>query len=129
LTSKRYLVDRVKDRQRNRAPSPAPYDERRILFDFNQEAREAASVEQLYQTTAAKISEALETADAALLVRDETSGDYVCRFSTTRTEVLRLACDAFVVKRLRHLSEPLLLEAADFAAWARGLDATARAAR
>src|SRR5690242_3495906 len=44
---KRHLLPRLE-----RYFSPAPYDERRILFDLGQEVHSATSIEQLYQAIA-----------------------------------------------------------------------------
>src|SRR5262245_16831427 len=65
--------------------SPAPYDERRILFDLSQEARAAASIDQLYSSIAARIGESFETSAVSIFVREEQTSDYVCRVSTRQT--------------------------------------------
>src|SRR5437762_3282688 len=102
--------------------SPAPYDERRILFDLGQEARAAINTDQLYKLIVNRIGTALETENVSIFVRDEVSGDYVCRISDplptpqphsgdeeehnlVAESEPRLAFlkDAFVVKRLNHL--------------------------
>jgi sigma-B regulation protein RsbU (phosphoserine phosphatase) len=118
--------------------SPLPYDERRILFDLSQEAHTATGINELYVSIAKRIAEALEADDVSIFVREEGSGDYVCRVSSSRdttvqhgaqsadewagpADKVRLARDAFVVKRLRSLSSPLVVEPSEFGAWSRAL--------
>jgi sigma-B regulation protein RsbU (phosphoserine phosphatase) len=103
--------------------SPLPYDERRMLFDLSREARAANGIDQLYASVARRIAESLEADEVSIFVREEGSGDYVCRVSTTRAQGVRLARDAFVVKRLSSLSAPLVIEASEFGAWSRALAA------
>jgi sigma-B regulation protein RsbU (phosphoserine phosphatase) len=121
--------------------SPAPYDERRILFDLGQEARAATNMNQLYKSIVDKIGDALQTESVSIFVRDEETGDYVCRICAPQRGALnrdernggglvvreemtggpRLALrdDAFVVKRLHRLTTPWVIEEADFDAWER----------
>jgi sigma-B regulation protein RsbU (phosphoserine phosphatase) len=116
--------------------SPAPYDEHRILFDLGQEARTAESVDQLYESIAARIGESFEAACVSIFVREEESGDYVCRVSSPPPDAspspkredalgngapLKFARDAFVVRRLTGLSKPLVIDAAELEAWAQAL--------
>src|SRR5215207_8296592 len=118
--------------------SPLPYDERRMLFDLGQEARAATSIDELYGSVARRIAEALGTDDVSIFVREEASGDYLCRVSSSRAAAetpgllavgewapsareVKLARDSFVVKRLRSLSGPLVVEATAFDAWSRAL--------
>lgn len=61
--------------------TPARYDERRILFDLGQQARAATNLDELYSLIVTNIGEALETENVSILVRDDASGDYVCRIS------------------------------------------------
>jgi phosphoserine phosphatase RsbU/P len=119
--------------------SPAPYDERRILFDLGQEARAATNMDQLYNSIVRKIGDALETESVSIFVRNDETGEYVCRISCSsqrslhrtydpRSEIpeetvlrpgLSLGRDAFVVKRLHRLTTPWVIEEADFDAWER----------
>ena len=116
--------------------SPVPYDERRMLFDLSQEASAAGGIDELYRSVARRIAEALEADDVSIFVREEAGGDYVCRVSSSRAAArpgagewdvpereVRLGRDAFVVKRLRSLSGPLVVEPAELAAWSRALAA------
>jgi sigma-B regulation protein RsbU (phosphoserine phosphatase) len=110
--------------------SPLPYDERRILFNLSQEARTATDINDLYASVAKRIAEALEADDVSIFVREEAGGDYVCRVSSRGAggwdgpaHEVRLGRDAFVVKRLRSLSAPLVIEPSEFAAWSRALAA------
>lgn len=114
--------------------TPAPYDERRILFDLGQQARAATNIDELYKLIVTNIGEALETGNVYILIRDDATGDYVCRVSRIAsseiradgpgemgerafTPVLSLPRDGFAVKRLQSLSMPLVITAADFDAW------------
>jgi sigma-B regulation protein RsbU (phosphoserine phosphatase) len=104
------------------------YDERRILFDLGQAARASATLEQLFKLVVRQIEDALQTTSVAILVRDEVTGDYVCRISSQRhlsqdaqAEQLSLSSDAFIVKRLRNLSAPLGVNPQEFDAWIRAL--------
>jgi sigma-B regulation protein RsbU (phosphoserine phosphatase) len=110
--------------------SPEVYDERRILFDLGQAARASATLEQLFKLVVRQIEDALQTTCVAILVRDEPSGDYLCRISSqslkpnlpgNKTEQLSLSKDAFIVKRLRNLSAPLGMNPQEFEAWTRSL--------
>ena len=104
------------------------YDERRILFDLGQAARASTTLEQLFKLVVRQIEDALQTTSVAILVRDESTGDYVCRISSqrhpppdTQVEQLSLSSDAFIVKRLRNLSAPLGVNPQEFEAWMRAL--------
>jgi sigma-B regulation protein RsbU (phosphoserine phosphatase) len=112
------------------------YDERRILFDLGQAARAVTSIEQLFQLVVKQIEEALHTTNISIFVRDDESGDYVCRIFSAehlagdahgseiahgQTKQLGLACDSFIVKRLRNLSAPLGVDPLEFESWKRAL--------
>ena len=114
--------------------SPAPYDEHRIFFDLGQEARTAGSIDHLYESIAARISESFEAGYVSIFTREEESGDYLCRVSSaqraafqsaelsaadehTTQQPLKISRDAFVVKRLNSLSNPLVIEAAELETW------------
>ena len=123
------------------------YDERRILFDLGQAARGATNINELYELTVKEMATALGTPHVAIFVRDEKTGDYVCRvsgvslasrqgtghssdgpeqFAKARNYVL--AKDALVVKRLRNLSAPMSIAMRDLETWQRAL-ATSEPAR
>jgi sigma-B regulation protein RsbU (phosphoserine phosphatase) len=117
--------------------SPAPYDERRILFDLGQEARAATNMDQLYNSIVNKIGDALETESVSIFVRDDETGEYVCRICAPQRSLhktyeprrgsreaavmpgLSLGRNAFVVKRLHRLTTPWVIEEADLDAWER----------
>jgi sigma-B regulation protein RsbU (phosphoserine phosphatase) len=106
--------------------SPTPYDGRRMLFDLSQEAHAAKGIDELYDAVARRIAESLGVGDVSIFVREEVSGDYLCRVSSARDtprphQGMRLTRDAFVVKRLRSLSAPLVVEPTAFAAWSKAL--------
>jgi phosphoserine phosphatase RsbU/P len=125
--------------------SPAPYDEHRILFDLGQEARTADSIDHLYESIAARIGESFEAGYVSIFTREEESGDYLCRISSRRLEAfqpgerrpadeqaehsLKLFRDAFVVKRLNSLSNPLVIEAAELETWTQAFSLASPAVR
>ena len=129
---KRLLLPRLERRF-----SPAPYDEHRIFFDLGQEARAAESIDHLYESIAARIGESFEAGHVSIFTREEESGDYLCRVSSSRPAAfqsgeydaadeqaegpLKLSRDAFVVKRLNRLSNPLVIEAAELETWTQAL--------
>jgi sigma-B regulation protein RsbU (phosphoserine phosphatase) len=133
LFIKRRLLPRLERRF-----SPAPYDEHRIFFDLGQEARTAANIVQLYASIAARIGESFEAASVSIFVREEESGDYLCRVLYSLPEAsqpagregtdekateqpLKFPRDAFVVKRLNSLSTPLAIQTAEFETWEQAL--------
>jgi sigma-B regulation protein RsbU (phosphoserine phosphatase) len=124
--------------------SPAPYDERRILFDLGQEARAATNIDHLYKSIVGRISEALGTENVSIFALDDRTGHYFCRISSTdlaphqagehqdkTTAAARpvIRRDAFVVRRLQHMTNPLVIEEAELESWDRALDFVSRATR
>ena len=129
--------------------SPPDYDERRILFDLGQEARQATNIDHLYQSLVNQIRAALQAETVSIFVRDDETGDFVRRISTdgkgekkslpatgdgeSVTEAGNwLSRDAFVVKRVQHLSTPMPLAPEEFEAWKKalvGFPASVREAR
>jgi sigma-B regulation protein RsbU (phosphoserine phosphatase) len=120
--------------------SPKAYDERRILLDLGDAARRSSNVNQLYKLIIKMIGGALGIESVSIFVRDEATGDFVCRIRSqeegatvdgkrpmfnsllpTSEERLILPGDAFVVKRLRHLAIPLKIEQHDMETWMRAL--------
>ena len=108
--------------------APAPYDERKIFFDLGQGSQHVASIDQLYQRVAEKVKNALDASNAAIFIRDDTSGNFNLRVLTGATET---ACDgkslqlnkrAFVVRRLMNLSTPLLIEPREIETWSQALN-------
>jgi phosphoserine phosphatase RsbU/P len=141
---RRYLLPRIE-----RYFSPVKYDERRILFDLGQEARRATDIDHLFGLIIGQIGGALQATDASLFVRDEATGDYVCRASSSRAQsvsdlspggdlangepetgsLLMLARDAFVVRRLRSMEQPMEIGPSDFETWERFLASASAAQR
>jgi sigma-B regulation protein RsbU (phosphoserine phosphatase) len=127
------------ERALERRFSPAPYDERRILFDLGQEARTAINIDQLYKSIVNRIAAALETENVSIFVRDDTTGDYVCRISATQVSQhetsdplrprLTFARTAFIIKRLQHLANPLVIEAAELESWDRAFSSAPKSVR
>jgi phosphoserine phosphatase RsbU/P len=124
--------------------SPGAYDERRILLDLSDAARRAANVDQLYNLIIKMIGGALGIQNVSIFVREDATGDFVCRITSreqaaaearplfgsvriTSGEPLVLSGDAFVVKRLRHLAIPLKIEQHDMETWMRALMGEPRA--
>ncbi|MCP9496319.1 MAG: PP2C family protein-serine/threonine phosphatase [Pyrinomonadaceae bacterium MAG19_C2-C3] len=107
------------------------YDERRILFDLGQAARGVTNTNQIYDFVVREIADALRATNVSVFVRDEMTGDYVCRVSSEKLEVhhgaatpvsdrLTLQGNALIVKRLHGLTAPLGLTPADLETWRRG---------
>jgi sigma-B regulation protein RsbU (phosphoserine phosphatase) len=121
--------------------SPAEYDDRRILFDLGQEARSATSLDNLYDSIVQRIKDALETENVSIFVRDDETGDYVCRISTHGCEGepgnrsnatasrLSIAREAFIITRLRNLMTPLVIEPEEFETWERAFESSSSAVR
>ncbi|HLL74399.1 MAG TPA: SpoIIE family protein phosphatase [Pyrinomonadaceae bacterium] len=129
--------------------SPAAYDEHRILFDLGQEAHAAATTDQLYHFIVNRIREAVDTDSVAVFVRDDATGDFVCRASTQRDarlaphqtvttgggepapdcSSLKLSRRAFTVQRLQSLALPLSVTAEDFETWDRAFASEPDSAR
>src|SRR5688572_16248462 len=129
--------------------SPPDYDERRILFDLGQEARDATNIDNLYQSLVNQIRAALQAETVSIFVRDDETGDFVRRISTgVKSEKrsgakpgdrdlpaeanLVLSRDAFVIKRVQHLSTPMPLAPEEYDAWKKalaGFPASVREAR
>lgn len=112
------------------------YDEHRILNDLGHAARAVTTIEQLFKLVVDKIQDALHTESVSIFVRDDETGDYVCRLSqpadasTTAllsARPLQLQRDAFVVKRLRKLGIPLGVGPEDFEVWAQALSSDVQA--
>lgn len=113
---------------------PKPYEEKRIYSGLGQEVRTASSIDQLYQAIVCRIAQSFESNNVAILVRDEHSGDYICVASSSplagelyavkpnlkqTDNRVKLARNAFVVKRLNGLSTPLVIEASEIETWSR----------
>src|SRR5262245_20242158 len=126
--------------------SPAPYDEHRIFFDLGQEARKAGSIDHLYESIAARISESFEAGYVSIFTREEESGDYLCRVSSSQRaafqsveggaadeqasgQPLKISRDAFIVKRMNSLSIPLVIEAAELETWTQAFNFASPAVR
>ena len=124
--------------------SPPTYDDRRILLDLSEAARDATNTDQLYNYICEMIRDALRSENVSLFVREGARGDFVCRVSAepcaradadshARAEAqpsvreqaeatVSLPSDAFVVNRLRNLAIPLRIEPQDLETWMRALD-------
>jgi len=130
---KRYFLPRIE-----RYFSPVKYDERRILIELGQEARRAKDIDHLFRLIVGQIGEALQAADVSIFALEEATGDYALRASSSQTTaqpfsgdsdggepapkpLLTLARDAFVVRRLRHMAQPMEIGPRDFDAWDRFL--------
>ena len=127
--------------------SPPKYDERQILFDLGQEARAATNTDELYKLILSRIGEALQAENVSIFVRNDVSGDFVCRLSWAHAAAkqieaadksrdpassLVLSRDAFMITRLRRLVTPLVIEPGEYDTWQRALvsaSSTVREAR
>src|SRR5215813_1573243 len=123
--SRKYLLPRIEHYF-----LPAAYQERSVLFSLGQEARSATNIQELYAAIAARIAAAFEADNVSILVRSDASGDYEALVSSASSigdstlpqTKLKLARDAFVVKRLQGLSTPLVIEKTEFEIWNRAID-------
>ena len=133
LYLQRYALPRLALRR-----APPAYDEQRILLDLGHAARAATSIDELYKLIVRMIGDALHTESVSIFVRDDSTGDFVCRMSSLQLEnseagveererferataasepQLFLRRDAFVVNRLRNLAIPLSIEPKDWETW------------
>ena len=110
--------------------APAPYDERKIFFDLGQGSQHVTSIDQLYQRVAERVRNALDASNAAIFVRDDTSGHFKLRVlaaqgRSAETDLEGKRCQlsnrAFVVRRLMNLSTPLLIEPKEIETWSQAL--------
>lgn len=116
--------------------SPVKYDDRRILFDLGQEARAATDIAHLFRLIVERIGDALHAEDVSIFARDEKTGDFLLRVSSSREtddpdnplEAV-LSRDAFVIRRLRSVSQPLEIGEQDFDAWTRAMQSASPAHR
>lgn len=103
--------------------APPAYDEHRVLLDLSQESRAAQDVDQLYSLVVRRIGEVLKTEAVSILVRDDDTGEYVCRMATDAESTIdSLSPDTFVVRRLRGLATPLHVGPEDLDTWERAFD-------
>ena len=123
VLARRRLLPRIQRRYQ-----PAPYDERKIFFDLGPGTRHVTSIDQLYQNLAERVRDALNASNAAIFVRDETSGHFNLRVfsdqvhSTETAKPLQLNKRAFVVRRLVNLSTPLVIESKEIETWSQALN-------
>ena len=123
VLARRRLLPRIERRYQ-----PAPYDERKIFFDLGPGTQHVTSIDQLYQNLAERVRDALDASNAAIFVRDETSGDFNLRVfsdqahSTESAKPLHLNKRAFVVRRLVNLSTPLVIESKEIETWSQALN-------
>jgi sigma-B regulation protein RsbU (phosphoserine phosphatase) len=95
------------------------------MLDLSSAIRGASSVENLYESLVDAVARAFSTPAISLFIRDDDTGDFSCRISTavSRDAVsethaqLALSSDSFVIRRLKSLSSPLQLDAAELSAW------------
>jgi sigma-B regulation protein RsbU (phosphoserine phosphatase) len=126
VLARRQLLPRIE-----RYYEPPPYSERKIFFDLGQGTRHVATVDQLYQHLAAQIRNALDASNAAIFVRDDSSGDFNLRVLSAQGQAaeggpggkrLQLSKRAFVVRRLMNLSTPLVIEPREIEMWSQALN-------
>ena len=128
--------------------SPGEYDQQRILLDLGEAARYSNNISDVFKFSVDTIANALQATNVSILVRDETTGDFVLRSSSSHTKAtnavnpalnpltdelqVALPKEAFVVRRLANLASPLRLEKEDLDIWSRaaafiqGLDSEKR---
>ena len=140
-----YAVTRVLPELRRRH-SPAQYDQQRILLDLNDAARNSNNLTDVYGFSVETIAHALEASDVAILVSDQATGNLLLRSSSNKSLVLTngnadapdgsstssssngaaatsseltLARDAFVVRRLNKLTQPMRIDSGELDLWQR----------
>ena len=128
--------------------SPGAYDQQRILLDLGEAARYSNNISDVFKFSVDTIASALQATNVSILVRDETSGDFLLRSSSLHSKPadaadlasnqaaeeteIALPKEAFVVRRLANLASPLRLEKEDLDIWSRaaafiqGLDSEKR---
>ena len=128
------FVRRILPVLRRRA-SPVEYDHQRILLEFGDAARHSNNLADVYKFSVNTVAHALEVAKVSLLVRDQETGKFLLRSSSTELPAasaapidspaagtpapLVLGQDAFVVRRLNKLTAPLRIESEDLEVWQR----------
>jgi phosphoserine phosphatase RsbU/P len=134
-----FMVTRVLPEMKRRH-SPAQYDQQRILLDLNDAARHSNNLADVYSFSVQTIARALEAADVAILVSDQTTGNLLLR-SSSNEKLMRsngdpakadgaapdanpplqhsLARDAFVVRRLNKLNQPMRIDSGELDLWQR----------
>lgn len=114
-------------------PAPTPYDEGKIFFDLGHGTRNVTSVDQLYRNLADRIRVALDASNAAIFIRDDTTGDFRLKVASTAgahsieldqrgAKSFQLSNNAFVVRRLMNLSTPLVIEPKEIETWSQALN-------
>jgi serine phosphatase RsbU (regulator of sigma subunit) len=114
--------------QRRIVPKAVPT----FALDTRQAIRTANSVAEAYGMMVCSIAEFFHSPFVCLLVREESQQQYRCLAGTASFEagpLPVLACDAFVVRRLAGLNEPLTIEAGDLFAWVNPMALGSAAAR
>ncbi len=112
-------------------------EDRRFLLDLSGGVRAATNVVQLYEQVAGKIAREFRVDCVSLFIRDEATGDFVCRATygvplrqpESSAQAARLGGDDFVVRRLRHLASPLAVDPGSFDLWVCAAPTQAKASR
>ncbi|HJQ69662.1 MAG TPA: SpoIIE family protein phosphatase [Blastocatellia bacterium] len=99
------------------------YDAQQVLSELGQEIRAVPTVGQLLARAVAKIQTALHIETVAIFLRDDQTGNYACSISSRALEdttftsdldrSLVIPGDGFVVERMNHSSQPLVVESDD----------------
>lgn len=127
IVARRRLLPKIE-----RYYEPTPYDERKIFFDLGQGTQHITTIDHLYQQLADRIRTALDASNAAIFVRDDSSGNFNLRILSGQGSVaekepgskrLHLNKRAFVVRRLLNLSTPLVIESREIETWSLALNA------
>jgi hypothetical protein len=103
-------------------------EDRRFLLDLSGGVRAASNIVQLYEQVAGKVAREFRVDCVALFIRDDATGDFVCRAThggahDSSAPAPRLAGQDFVVRRLRHLDAPLAVDPRSFDLWVRAAPA------
>lgn len=99
------------------------YNSHQIIADLTDSLRSTTSLPQLCEQVATKIQSALQTENVAVLLRDDTTGNYLsaysCEFSSTDGNAVvcqqpfRLRRDSLAISRLMETGQPLEVESFD----------------
>jgi sigma-B regulation protein RsbU (phosphoserine phosphatase) len=88
------------------------YDAQQILSELAQAVRSMTTIEQLLETAATKIQNALHTENVSIFLYNDVSGDYCCEITIGNAKAtnLLLPASAPILKRLRESPAPLAVD-------------------
>jgi len=115
------------------------YNAQQIFAELGQALRVTADLREMTALVSTKVQDALQTENASIFLRDDTTGDYISaasshyvegsRVTVTTEQGLAIPHNAFVVARLRESSQPLTIDFHDPQGWAQALLAADNSAK